>query len=127
NPFALHELMLDLAADGIEPTAAQAAVVAERVPAGVERAVLARLGRLDHAAQRLAQAVAVVGEDSGLRLAARMAELDIDTAAAAADALLTAELLAEGRPLRFAHPLVRSARAPGRTRVRPRCCAKRTQ
>jgi predicted ATPase len=109
NPFALHELMLDLAADGIEPTAAQAAVVAERVPAGVERAVLARLGRLDHAAQRLAQAVAVLGEDSGLRLAARMAELDIDTAAAAADALLTAELLAEGRPLRFAHPLVRSA------------------
>ncbi|HTD79136.1 MAG TPA: hypothetical protein VK898_15965, partial [Chloroflexota bacterium] len=101
--------MLDLAADGIEPTAAQAAVVAERVPAGVERAVLARLGRLDHAAQRLAQAVAVVGEDSGLRLAARMAELDIDTAAAAADALLTAELLAEARPLRFAHPLVRSA------------------
>lgn len=37
NPFALHELMLDLAADGIEPTAAQAAVVVERVPAGVER------------------------------------------------------------------------------------------
>jgi predicted ATPase len=29
NPFALHELMLDLAADGIEPTAAQAAIVAE--------------------------------------------------------------------------------------------------
>jgi len=109
NPFALHELMLDLAADGIEPSAAVAAVVAERVPAQVERVVLARLGRLDHAARRLAQAVAILGEDSGLRLAARMAELDIDTAATAADALLTAELLAEARPLRFAHPLVRSA------------------
>ncbi|PZS28159.1 MAG: transcriptional regulator, partial [Pseudonocardiales bacterium] len=49
--------------------------------------------------------MAVLGEGSGLRLASALAELTID----AADALVTAELLAAGRPLRFVHPLVRTA------------------
>ncbi|MGH3847257.1 MAG: ATP-binding protein, partial [Pseudonocardiaceae bacterium] len=109
NPFVLRELIFDLAADGVAPVAAQAAGVVERIPAQVERAVSARLGRLDQTAARLTQAVAVLGEGSELRLAAAMAELTIDTAVAAADALVTAELLAAGRPLRFVHPLVRSA------------------
>jgi len=43
NPFVLRELISDLAALGIKPDAAQAGGVAERVPAQVERAVLARL------------------------------------------------------------------------------------
>jgi DNA-binding CsgD family transcriptional regulator len=109
NPFVLHELIFDLAADGVAPVAAQAAGVAERVPGQVERTVLARLRRLDEAATRLAEAVAVLGEGTGLRLAAAMAGLDIDAAATAADALLAAELFDEGRPLQFLHPLVRSA------------------
>jgi DNA-binding CsgD family transcriptional regulator len=109
NPFVLRELIFDLAADGVAPVTAQAADVAERVPAQVERVMLARLGRLDEAAIRLARAVAVLGEGTELRLAAAFADLDIDAAAGAADALLTAELLAEGRPMRFVHPLVRSA------------------
>jgi DNA-binding CsgD family transcriptional regulator len=75
----------------------------------VERTVLARLGRLAETAVHLARAVAVLGEGTELRLAAALAGMDIDAAAAAADALLTAELLIEGRPLRFVHPLVRSA------------------
>ncbi|MGH3781112.1 MAG: hypothetical protein ACRDRO_10935, partial [Pseudonocardiaceae bacterium] len=109
NPFMLRELIFDLAADDVAPGAAQAAGLAERVPGQVERVVLARLGRLDQAAVRLAQAVAVLGEGSGLRLAAALAELTIDAAAGAADALVTAELLAAGRPLRFVHPLIRTA------------------
>lgn len=108
NPFVLRELIFDLAADSVAPGAAQAAVVAERVPGQVERALLARLGRLDQTAERLVRAVAVLGEGSGLRLAAALAELDTDAAAEAADALVTAELLAEDRPLRFVHPLVRT-------------------
>ncbi|MGH3523021.1 MAG: hypothetical protein ACRDU4_09360, partial [Mycobacterium sp.] len=64
---------------------------------------------MDQTAARLARAVAVLGEGSGLRLAAALAELTIDAAAGAADALVTAELLAAGRPFRFVHPLVRSA------------------
>ncbi|MGH3548179.1 MAG: hypothetical protein ACRDQU_08705 [Pseudonocardiaceae bacterium] len=109
NPFVLRELIFDLAADGIAPLAAQATGVVERVPAQVERAVSARLGRLDQTAVRLAQTVAVLGEGSGLRLAVAVAGLSIDAAAGAADALVTAELLAAGRPLQFVHPLVRSA------------------
>src|SRR6185312_13121242 len=109
NPFVLRELIFDLAAAGVAPGAAQVGGLAERVPAQVERVVLARLGRLDPAARCLAQAVAVLGERSGLRLAATLAEQNIDLAAGAADALVTAELLAEGRPVRFVHPLVRSA------------------
>jgi hypothetical protein len=125
----LHELIFDLAADGVPPVAAQAVGLAERVPGQVERVVLARLGRLDKAAVWLAQAVAVLGEGSGLRLVAVLAERSIDDAAGAADALVTAELFAADRPLRFAHPLVRSAiyeqippvRAPEHTHVPPIC------
>jgi DNA-binding NarL/FixJ family response regulator len=109
NPFVLRELIFELAADGVAPVAAQAAGLGERVPGQVERVILARLGRLDQTAVRLTQAVAVLGEGSGLRLAAALAEVNIDDAAGAADALVTAELFAAGRPLRFAHPLVRSA------------------
>lgn len=109
NPFMLHELIVDLATDGVAPIAAQAAGLAERVPGQVGRVVLARLGRLDETAVRLAEAVAVLGEGTGLRVAAALAEVDIEKAASAADALLTADILAEDRPLRFVHPLVCSA------------------
>jgi predicted ATPase len=125
NPFVLRALIFDLAADGVAPVAAQAAGLAERVPGQVERMVLARLARLDQTAARLAHAVAVLGERSELRLAAALADLDIDTAAIAADALLSMDLLAHGRPMRLVHPLVRSAvyeqLAPGaRTRAHAR-------
>jgi len=109
NPFMLRELILDLTADGVEPGAAQAAKVAERVPGRVERTVLARLGRLDQEAAQFVHALAVLGEGSELRLVAALAGFDVGTATAAADALPIAELLAESRPLRFVHPLVRSA------------------
>jgi DNA-binding CsgD family transcriptional regulator len=109
NPFVLRELIVELATDGIKPEAEQAAGLAQRVPAQVKRAVLARLIRLDPAVMRLAHAVAVLGENTDLRLAAALAELNLDIAAAAADALLAADLLDHGALLRFVHPLVRSA------------------
>ncbi|MGH3493991.1 MAG: hypothetical protein ACRDQ1_12255, partial [Sciscionella sp.] len=109
NPFALRELIFDLAAAGVSPGAAQAAGVTERVPGQVGRAVLARLGRLDEAAVRLARALAVLGEGTELRVAAALANLDRDAATEAADALLAADLFDNGRPLGFVHPLVRSA------------------
>ncbi|MGH3764151.1 MAG: helix-turn-helix transcriptional regulator [Pseudonocardiaceae bacterium] len=109
NPFALRELIFDLAEDGVAPVAAQAASLVKRVPNQVGRAVLARLGRLDEPAARLARAVAVLGDGTDLRLAAAMADLDMEAATTAADVLLTADLLGAGRPLEFVHPLIRSA------------------
>ena len=75
----------------------------------VARAVLARLAGLSPEAERLARAVALLGRDAELRHAAQIAGLDQETAAAAADTLVAATVLAPGRPLEFAHPLVRSA------------------
>ena len=109
NPFVLREFIRDVAADGVEPDAAHISGLAARVPARVERAILSRLGQLLPAALQLAHAIAVLGEGTELRLAAALAGVDIGTAGGAADALMTADLLAEGRPLRFVHPLVRSA------------------
>src|ERR687898_199222 len=43
------------------------------------------------------------------RMAAALADLGIDQAATAADALSRAEVLADERPLRFVHPIVRTA------------------
>ena len=110
NPFMLHELLRELRADNSSGNAADAQRIRELAPQAIQRAVLARLGRLSPEARMLAQAVAVLGDDAELRDAAELAALeDPSAAAAAADALTGAGLLEAGRPLRFAHPLLRNA------------------
>ena len=74
-------------------------------PDTVERAVLARLGRLGDDATSLARAVAVL-ETATLQQAAALARLDDQTAAEAADSLVAAQILA-AEPLLFVHPLLR--------------------
>jgi DNA-binding CsgD family transcriptional regulator len=49
----------------------------------------------------------VLGDDVPLRHAAALAELEIDQATAAVDALASVEVLLAREPLRFVHPLVR--------------------
>jgi DNA-binding CsgD family transcriptional regulator len=109
NPFMLHELLLELRAEGCKGTEAEAARVRELAPATIRRAVLARLARLREGSRALARAVAVLGDDAEPPVAAALAGLDPDTSAAAADALAAAGVLEAGRPLRFAHPLLRRA------------------
>jgi DNA-binding CsgD family transcriptional regulator len=74
----------------------------------VARWVLLRLARLGRPAARLARAVAIL-ESGELAQAAELAGLDHDDAAAARDMLSSAGILARGRPLAFAHPIVRRA------------------
>ncbi|HTI33550.1 MAG TPA: AAA family ATPase, partial [Miltoncostaea sp.] len=105
SPFLAEALIGDLR-DGDGRPAAEA--VAAMEPRAVGRWVGARLARLTPSARRLAAAVAVL-EEAGPALAADLAELSADEAADAADALTAAGLLAGGRPLAFAHPLVRTA------------------
>ena len=107
NPFLVGELIAELGADGIPPTALEAPNVAQLVPDAVARHVLARLGRLPAEAALLARAVALLGSDVALPVAGEVAELDAQTAATAADALVDAELLQPGPPLEFVHPLIR--------------------
>lgn len=109
NPFLVGELVRALERDGVAPTAAAADGVGAQVPDAVRRQVLARLERLPGEAQDLAQAVAVLGTDVALGHAAALADLDDSSAARAADALMTADLLRAHSPLTFAHPLLREA------------------
>jgi DNA-binding CsgD family transcriptional regulator len=109
NPFMLRELIRELAADGSSGTAGEAARVRDVAPATIQRAVLVRLGRLPDPAPRLAQAIAVLGDDAEPQQAAELAGIDRDAAAQAADALAVAGILEAGSPWRFIHPLVRNA------------------
>lgn len=107
NPFLLHELLVELSADGVVPDAAAAGEVHELGAAAVARAVLLRLGAVSADAVALAHAVAVLGAEAELRRAAAVAQLDGDAAATAADALVALQIAERGRPLQFVHPLVR--------------------
>ncbi len=109
NPFLLRELLGELVAEGVEPTAGLAPRVGSYAPEAVSRAVLIRLLRLPDRASRLARAVAVLGDGTPLARAAALADLELELARAAADALAASDVLEPVDPLRFVHPLVRSA------------------
>ncbi len=109
NPMLLHALLAALREDGVAPDAGGVDAVRQRGQAIVATFVLPRLRQLPPAAGALARAVAVLGPAAELRRAAALADLDPAAAGAAADALTAAELLARGRPLAFAHPLIADA------------------
>jgi DNA-binding CsgD family transcriptional regulator len=108
NPFLLEELLGGLVAEGASGSAGDAARVEGFAPEGIVRWVLARLGGLGGEAQRLAGAFAVLG---GVPLAdaAALADVDQSAAAAAADELVGAHILAAGRSYEFVHPVLQAA------------------
>jgi DNA-binding CsgD family transcriptional regulator len=109
NPLGVSELLRDLQAGGVAPTSAAAADLEARAPDAIARRVRRDLSLLGCDAERMAKALAVIGDGTELRLIARLADLDADRAAEAADDLLAADLIASDRPPRFAHPLLRAA------------------
>ncbi|HXE44069.1 MAG TPA: AAA family ATPase [Conexibacter sp.] len=109
NPFYLHELARTFNAQGIVPGAEQADLVRELAPEHVTRTVMLRIAGLRPEARTTARALAVLGEDSDPRLVAVLAGLDADVVLDCADALRTHAILDAGAPLRFIHPLVRTA------------------
>jgi DNA-binding NarL/FixJ family response regulator len=108
NPFLAGELIRALVEEGAKPSEAWVARVREVGPTAVTQSVLLRLGRLPSAAVALAQALAVLGGGE-LRHAAALADLPLEAAGDASDALRDALILAAGEPLTFRHPLVRTA------------------
>src|SRR5215469_15336751 len=109
NPFLLRELAASLRADGIGPGEAAADQVAALGPRSVARAVALRVARLEPAAGELARAAAILGDGAQLRHAAALAGVALADAAAAADELASIGVLEPGTPLRFVHPIVRTA------------------
>jgi DNA-binding CsgD family transcriptional regulator len=109
NPLFLRELLTALDGAGIEPSAAAAGEIQTVGPAAVRRFVLHRLATLGAPANELARAVAVLGDDTELRLAGQVSGLGEEVTAGAADDLVRADIFVRGARLGFVHPIVRAA------------------
>jgi predicted ATPase len=128
NPLFLRELLRALDAAGVVPSRAAAGEVQAVGPAAVSRFVLHRLATLGPDATELARAVAVLGDDSDLRLAARVAGVSDYAARAAADDLVRTDIFVHAARLGFVHPIVRAALyedlAPGERQERHAAAAE---
>lgn len=109
NPLLLRQLLRALESEGVEPTAANTAIVADVGPRAISRTVLVRLSRLSDEAVRVARAAAILGDGTELPPLAHQAEVSEDAAAEAIRALARTEILRSEPPISFAHPLVRQA------------------
>jgi DNA-binding CsgD family transcriptional regulator len=109
NPFLVGELLAGLAAEGATGSSADAARIGNFAPETIVRWVLSRLTALGQGAEQLAFAFAVLGAAARLADAAELAGLEPGSAAAAADALVGAHILALERGYDFVHPLIAAA------------------
>jgi DNA-binding CsgD family transcriptional regulator len=109
NPLFLRELLGALGSAGVVPSASAAQEVQVVGPAVVARFVLHRVSALGPSASELANAVAVLGDDSELDVAADVAGLTEKAAREAADDLVRADIFARTARLGFVHPIVRAA------------------
>ncbi|HEY8301880.1 MAG TPA: AAA family ATPase [Jatrophihabitans sp.] len=109
SPFYLQELLLcfDEQKDG--DIATRPDRIRELGGDSLARAALFRLVRCDRASIHLAQALAVLGDRTPLRLAGSLAGLTLDEAGVAADELAGEQLIISGGSLEFAHPLIRQS------------------
>jgi DNA-binding CsgD family transcriptional regulator len=109
NPFLLDQLVRALLERSVPFTSESLETVEAIAPETVSAAVLARIARIGPRAVSLAGALAVLGDDAQLSLAAELAGLDEASAADAAAELVSGGVLEDARPLRFEHPIVRDA------------------
>jgi DNA-binding CsgD family transcriptional regulator len=108
NPLLLRALATQAVEHGLGGRAAEAGRVAELGAEGLVPVVRRRLASLGPEASALARAAVVLGAHQPLDRLAAVAGLAPDVAAAAADALVAAELL-EAPTWAFVHPVVREA------------------
>src|SRR6185437_1981567 len=109
NPFLVGQLLDEVQARGLEPTAAAAAEVGEIVPRGVANAVLLRIARLPPAAAELARALSALGDGAQIGDAAQLASLAGAELEQAMAMLVSAGIVEPGGATGFSHPILRSA------------------
>ena len=109
NPFYLQELLRAVTVSAASPATADWQAAAAAGSRDVMFYLAVRLGQLGPAAARLAQALAVLGDDCTLGHAAALAGQGAEEALHAAAALVRADVLAGTDPPRFLHPIVRQA------------------
>ena len=109
NPFLLSELLGEIRREGRPTAEIEPDVVRRLGPERIAAALLLRVGQHDPAAPALTRAVAVLGPQARLTACARLAELEPRCARELADDLASLAVLERGEPLRFVHPVVRTA------------------
>jgi DNA-binding CsgD family transcriptional regulator/tetratricopeptide (TPR) repeat protein len=109
NPLLVHELLRQLAAEGVLPTAEGAKQLEGFGVEAVARNVRRRLHRLGPLASRIARALAVLGDGATVVEVATLCECDEQAVRSAAVELTATDLLLRETPLAFVHPLVRGA------------------
>ncbi len=109
NPLLLRQLVRALESEGVPPDVVHADTVRAVGSRAVASLVMLRLRRMPPASVEAARAVAFIGADVDLPSIAALAQLPEEQAAEALDLLSRGEILADDRPLRFVHPLVRDA------------------
>ncbi len=109
NPFLLSELLGEFRRDGRPVNRIDPDDVGRVAPERVAAAVLLRVNDSHPQASAMARAVAVLGEQARLATCAELTGIDPSTAYLLADELARAAVLVPGEPLRFVHPIVRTA------------------
>jgi DNA-binding CsgD family transcriptional regulator len=109
NPFLLSELLEELRRNGHPAPELKPDVVARLAPERVRASLLLRIGRTSPNAPAFARAVAVLGARATVPHAAQLAGLEPSQARLLAVQLARAAVLDQGEPLRFRHPILRSA------------------
>jgi DNA-binding CsgD family transcriptional regulator len=109
NPLLLRELRNGVLAENLAPVGDSIPRLHELAAHAGSRTLSARLSRLPPEATRLAQAVAILGDDVDPRHAAALAELDEQAASQAMTDLTRVDVLRAELPLGFVHPLLHAA------------------
>lgn len=109
NPFLLSELVGEFRREARPVSTIDPQAVDHLAPERIAAAVLLRISRLNADAPALARAAAVLGEHARQSLCARLAGVDARKAAGLAAGLVDLAVLTGGEPLRFVHPVVRTA------------------
>jgi DNA-binding CsgD family transcriptional regulator/tetratricopeptide (TPR) repeat protein len=109
NPLLAGELLAELRARDLAPGDGTAIGLGRVGPERVARNVRQRVAALAPDGPALTRAVAVLGDDGPVDVAADLAGLDREGALRAAAGLAAADVLADDLPLRFRHPVVREA------------------
>lgn len=109
NPLLVDELLKELSAAGVEPSAGNVERLRELGPRAASRSVLLRLARLDHDCDRVARALTIFGEGASDSLLCDFLNISEEQLATAIAQCVRAEIFRPERPLGFVHPLVREA------------------
>jgi len=109
NPFLLVELIGEFRREGSPVNEIDPDAVGHVAPERVAAAVLLRVSHLHPQATALARSVAILGEQARLAMCAELTGIDSRTANRLATGLMDLAVLVAGEPLRFVHPIVRTA------------------